>query len=47
MDTDSLICHIKTEDFYEEIAGDVENGLTHQATVKMIKGHFQQANKKK
>ena len=40
MNTDSLIFHIKTEDFYEEIAGDVENGSTHQTTVKMIKGHF-------
>ena len=40
MNTDSLIFHIKTEDFYEEIAGDVENGLTHQTTVKMIKGNF-------
>ena len=40
MNTDSLIFHVKTEDFYEEIAGDVENGWTHQTTVKMIKGHF-------
>ena len=40
MNTDSLIFHIKTEDFYEEIAGNVENGLTHQTTVKMIKDHF-------
>ena len=24
MDTDSFVYHIKTEDFYEDIAGDVE-----------------------
>ena len=24
MDTDSFVIHIKTEDFYEDIAGDVE-----------------------
>ena len=24
MDTDSLVCHIKTEDFYTDIAGDVK-----------------------
>ena len=28
MDTDSFVIHIITEDFYEDIANDVENGLT-------------------
>ena len=47
MDTDSFIIHIETEDFYEEIADDLKNGLIHQTTVKMIKGHFQQAKARK
>ena len=25
MDTDSCVIHIKTEDFYEDIANDIEN----------------------
>ena len=30
MDTDSFIIHIKTEDFYEDIADDVEKDLIYQ-----------------
>ena len=30
MDTDSFIFHVKTEDFYEDIANDVEKDLIHQ-----------------
>ena len=30
MDTDSFIMHIKTEDFYKDIANDVEKDLIHQ-----------------
>ena len=30
MDTDSFIINIKTEDYYEDIADDVEKDLTHQ-----------------
>ena len=30
MDTDSFIINIKTEDFYEDIANDVEKNLIHQ-----------------
>ena len=41
MDTDSFIIQIKTKDFYEDIANDVEIGLTHLIMMKMIKDHFQ------
>ena len=42
MDTDSFIIHIKTEDFYKDIALlMLKNGLTHQTTMKMIKKRFQ------
>ena len=30
MDTDSFIMHITTEDFYKDVADDVEKGLMHQ-----------------
>ena len=40
MDTNNFIIHIKTEDFYKDIADDVKNGLTHNIIVKMIKDHF-------
>ena len=30
MDTNSFIVYIKTEDFYEDIANDVEKDLIHQ-----------------
>ena len=40
MDTNNFIIHIKTEDFYKDIADDVKNGLTHKIIVKMIKDHF-------
>ena len=39
MDTDSFIIHIKTEDFYEDIANNVKNGLTHQ--IMMLIDHYQ------
>ena len=44
MDTDSCIMHIKTEDFYEDIAKDVEKKYdTSNYTVKrpMGKDHYQ------
>ena len=41
MDTDSFIIHIKTKDLYEDIADDVENGLTHLTITKMTKDRFQ------
>ena len=41
MDTDSFIIHIKTEDFYEDIANGVENGLRHLTMMRMMKDHFQ------
>ena len=44
MDTDSFIIYIKTKDFYEDIANDVQkfkNGLTHLTVTKMIKDRFQ------
>ena len=42
MDEDSFIIHIKTKDFYEDIADNVKNGLAHQIIVKIIKDHFQE-----
>ena len=36
MDTDSFIIHIKSRDFYKDIADDVKKGLAHQIIVKMI-----------
>ena len=33
MDTDSLVIHIKTEDFYEDIVNVSKNGLTHLAMI--------------
>ena len=47
MNTDGFIIHIETEDCYKDIADDLKNGLTHQTTVKMIKGCFQQAKTRK
>ena len=44
MDTASFIIHIKSEDFYKNIADDVEKWLTHQTVVKMIKYHFPRKN---
>ena len=38
INTDSFIIHIKTEDFYDDIAND---GFSHQTIVKMMKDHFQ------
>ena len=45
IDTDSFIMHIKTEDFYEDIADDVENNLIHQI-MKSI-DHYPQERIKK
>ena len=39
MDTDSFVIYIKTEDFYKDIAGDVERGF--DTSMKMIKDLFQ------
>ena len=35
MDTDSLVIHIKTEDFHKDIANDVDNWF--DTTAKMVK----------
>ena len=40
MDTYSFVIHIITEDFYEDIANDVENGLTHLTMTKTIEDPF-------
>ena len=40
MDTDSFIIHIKTEDFYNDIADDIKNGSTQVTMIKMIKDHY-------
>ena len=42
MDTDSLIIHIKTEDFYRDIVDDVTKWFGTSNTVRMIKEHFQE-----
>ena len=47
MDTDSFTIHIKTEDFFEDIANDVEKRFDTSNMTKMIKDHFQQAKTKK
>ena len=39
--TDSFIVYIKTEDFFEDISSDVENGLIHLTMIQMIKDLFQ------
>ena len=44
MDTDSFIMNIKTEDFYKDIANDVEKDLIHQI-MKLI-GHYPQERTK-
>ena len=41
MDTDSFTIHIKTEDFFEDIANDVEKRFDTSNMTKMIKDHFQ------
>ena len=47
MDTDSFVIHIINEDFYKDIANDVEkkNGLTHLTMI--IIDRFQQVKSKK
>ena len=39
-DTDSFIIYIKTEDFFEDISSDVENGFIRLTMIKMIKDLF-------
>ena len=41
IDTDSFVIRIKTEDFYKDIANDVENGFIHQIMMKRIEDLFQ------
>ena len=36
----ALFIYIKTEDFFEDISNDVENGLIHLIMIKMIKELF-------
>ena len=40
-DTGSFIVNIITEDFFQDISNDVENGLTRLTMIKMIKDLFQ------
>ena len=39
-DTDSCIIYIKTEDFFEDISSDVENGFIRLTMIEMIKSLF-------
>ena len=45
MDTDSFIMHIKIEDFYKDIANDVEKDLIHQ--IMNVIDHYLQERIKK
>ena len=45
MDTDSFIINVKTEDFYEDIADDVEKDLIHQI-MKSIDHYLKEREKK-
>ena len=45
MDTDSFIMHIKTEDFYKDIADDVEKRIDTQ-TMKLIDHYLKERIKK-
>ena len=45
MDTDSLIMHVKTEDFYKDIADGVEKRLIHQI-MKSIDHYLQERIKR-
>ena len=42
MDTDSFVINIFTDDFFEHISNDIENGLIHIIMMKMIKDHLKQ-----
>ena len=39
MDTDGFIIHIKTEDFYKDIADDVKKEMIHQ--IMKLRDHYQ------
>ena len=47
MDTDSFVIYIKPEDFYKDIASDVEKWFDTSNYDRMIKDHFQQVSIKK
>ena len=38
--TDSFVIHLKTEDFYRDIANDVERWFDTSNMMRMIKDHF-------
>ena len=40
MDTDCFVINIFTEDFFEDINYDVEDGLIHRTMIRLIKDHF-------
>ena len=40
MDMDSLTMHIKREDFFKDIANDVEKIMIHQ--IMFVRGHYQE-----
>ena len=40
MDTGSFVIYIKTEDFYKDIASDVERWFDTSNYMKMMKDHF-------
>ena len=46
IDTNSFIMHIKTEDFYKDVADDVEKRLIHQIMMKSIDHYLLGKNKK-
>ena len=47
MDTDSFIVHIKIEDFYEDIANDVEKMVWHKGKNKKVIGLFKDELRRK
>ncbi len=46
-DTDSLCYEIKTDDFYQDISDDVDNGLTQASTIRIIPVGFRQERMKR
>ena len=47
MDTDSFVINIETEDFYKDIASDVERWLIHRIKIKKITDIFEQVKIKR
>ena len=47
MDTDSFVIHIKAEDFYKDIANDVEKSIDTSKYYETMRDLFQQVRTKK